>query len=131
MTASGSAAEPRVSTGFTFDTGALIALERGDHRMRVVTISASHVSRHRHRVLARVVHPGADFDRVARILSAIRELVRDILLRHTAGVTDRADLYGWRALLLDPSATLLLSGERNIAQSTTARRAPSSAFHAS
>jgi predicted nucleic acid-binding protein len=36
MTASGSAAEPRVSTGFTFDTGALIALERGDHRMRVV-----------------------------------------------------------------------------------------------
>jgi len=25
-----------VSPGFTFDTGALIALERGDHRMRVV-----------------------------------------------------------------------------------------------
>jgi predicted nucleic acid-binding protein len=28
--------ESRASTGFTFDTGALIALERGDHRMRVV-----------------------------------------------------------------------------------------------
>jgi predicted nucleic acid-binding protein len=36
MSSSGSRAEPRASTGFTFDTGALIALERGDHRMRVV-----------------------------------------------------------------------------------------------
>lgn len=36
MSSSGSRAELSVSTGFTFDTGALIALERGDHRMRVV-----------------------------------------------------------------------------------------------
>lgn len=36
MSSSGSRMESRASTGFTFDTGALIALERGDHRMRVV-----------------------------------------------------------------------------------------------
>jgi predicted nucleic acid-binding protein len=36
VSSSGSHAEPRAPTGFTFDTGALIALERGDHRMRVV-----------------------------------------------------------------------------------------------
>lgn len=37
MSSSGSRAEQRASVGFTFDTGALVALERGDHRMRVVT----------------------------------------------------------------------------------------------
>jgi predicted nucleic acid-binding protein len=36
MSSSGSRTESRASAGFTFDTGALIALERGDRRMRVV-----------------------------------------------------------------------------------------------
>ena len=58
--------------------------------MRVVAVGAGHVPRHRQRVLARVVQPGPDVDRVARILAAVRELVRDVLLRHAAGVTDRA-----------------------------------------